>query len=832
MRDSLSLAYAELLARVELFRQLDRVALARLAAYLEPMDFQDGAVVVQQGEVGDSLFVVARGTFGVFAESPDGLGETHLADLGRGDFFGEIALLTDEPRSATVRAIGSGQVVRLERGRFVELLRQVPAIALAIAAAQSRRLAAADANVLKTNQVIALSAEYTLDRMDPNRRRRVVEVSLLDRITAPGLKALFGAEAPKVAEDLASLGIVVGQSSTPLLSLLRERYELEIGSEALTLKANELAAKLAANEDWEEALGVLLRYAQPPEFAAMLGRALRGASPLNAERALRWVERIDDESAAHDAELALLRSSWHERRTERVAAERLLRRALSNAVASGDAEGSRKLSIELSRFNAESATIPAEGAHRLWIDRFHIAGLRLRALLALNVAAGFVVAALFVGMGQPQIVFGLLLGAAVTFWMSGIIPEFAVGLGLIAAWVLSGLVRPIDAAVGFGSMNWVFIVCVFGMAAATARSGLLLRVGLILVRRLPNGLFWQAGTLLLTGLLLMPLLPLSNARMALTGPIALAVAEALRLRDREPAAAVLGLATWIGTGPLIFMFLNGSSTCIIAWGILPEATREKFNWLYWFIAAAPFGLVVAVGSLLALFIVLRPNMNTSFSRQMVGVQLAVLGPVSGREVAMMFVLGFTVVGWVVAPMIGIDVRVVAVVGLIISVFTGSFDRRSLQDLDWNYLIFNGVVLSISELTETMGLDRQIEAAVGTQLSFLGEQKMLFLFGVAIVTLFVRFILESNQAVLILGLVLLPTAPSLGIDPWIIMVTVLSMCTMWFIPAQTSSYLVAYSTSEGRLYSQSQAERIAFAYVAVTLAGLAVSIPYWHLLGLL
>src|SRR6185295_2133800 len=98
-----------------------------------------------------------------------------------------------------------------------------------------------------------------------------------------------------------------------------------------------------------------------------------------------------------------------------------------------------------------------------------------------------------------------------------------------------------------------------------------------------RGLFPQSITLMLTGVVLTPLLPSSTARAALTTPLALSVVDAARHEDRGPAAAVLGQAAWIGANPMLFLFLNGSTSCLIAWGLLPHDVQLQFGWFTWFL---------------------------------------------------------------------------------------------------------------------------------------------------------------------------------------------------------------------------------------------------------
>ena len=64
--------------------------------------------------------------------------------------------------------------------------------------------------------------------------------------------------------------------------------------------------------------------------------------------------------------------------------------------------------------------------------------------------------------------------------------------------------------------------------------------------------------------------------------------------------------------------------------------------------------------------------------------------------------------------------------------------------------------------------------------------------------------------LILGLALMPLAQTLHLDPWVMMMVLLATSQTWFFPSQNLAYMVAYSTSEGRLFSHAQARNVSFA----------------------
>ena len=105
------------LAAVPLFADLGSRQLDLLAVRLQARRVEAREVIVREGEEGNEFYVVREGRFEVFKGS-----RRRLAVLSSGDFFGEIALVSSSPRTATVRALGPGSLWRLDRTDFHELL--------------------------------------------------------------------------------------------------------------------------------------------------------------------------------------------------------------------------------------------------------------------------------------------------------------------------------------------------------------------------------------------------------------------------------------------------------------------------------------------------------------------------------------------------------------------------------------------------------------------------------------------------------------------------------------------------------------------------------------
>ena len=100
--------------------------------------YRDGEVIIRQGELGDSMYVVQSGKVEVSQSSDEG--EQHLAFLEAGDFFGEMAVFEKIMRSATVRSVGESRVLKIDNRTLLRRIREDPLLAVNLLKTMSHRI--------------------------------------------------------------------------------------------------------------------------------------------------------------------------------------------------------------------------------------------------------------------------------------------------------------------------------------------------------------------------------------------------------------------------------------------------------------------------------------------------------------------------------------------------------------------------------------------------------------------------------------------------------------------------------------------------------------------
>ena len=128
----------ETLRRIPFFAQIEPSKLKLLAFTSERIAYEPGQVLFRQGDMGDSAYVILEGEAEILVDTP--AGQVTIAVLGRNDFVGEIAILCDVPRTATVRARQRLVTLRITKELFLRMMTEFPQMAVAMLRELAHRL--------------------------------------------------------------------------------------------------------------------------------------------------------------------------------------------------------------------------------------------------------------------------------------------------------------------------------------------------------------------------------------------------------------------------------------------------------------------------------------------------------------------------------------------------------------------------------------------------------------------------------------------------------------------------------------------------------------------
>jgi CRP-like cAMP-binding protein len=189
----------DFLSTVPLFRELDRAAVRGFAEYTRERKFSKGAMIVAEGDPGDSLFVVRSGEVKVVLAGEDGR-DVILNVLNVGDHFGELALIDGRPRSAHVIATQASSLLMLSRADFRRQVEQSPQVAWGLMVELSRRLRQADGTIgsLVLLDVPGRVAKVLLEHATPGE-----PATLVKQLTHQVIAQMIGASRETVSRAMA-----------------------------------------------------------------------------------------------------------------------------------------------------------------------------------------------------------------------------------------------------------------------------------------------------------------------------------------------------------------------------------------------------------------------------------------------------------------------------------------------------------------------------------------------------------------------------------------------------------------------------------------------------
>jgi CRP/FNR family cyclic AMP-dependent transcriptional regulator len=191
-----------MLRKVSLFAHLDEKTLGRLEGIAVKRVYPKNTILISKGDVSDHLFVVIRGKLKVMLPDESGK-EIVLSLLGEGDYFGEIALIDGEPRTATIVSTEASEVLTIARADFQRILRSSPELMFDLLTVLARkvRIATEKLESLAFDDVYGRLVKLLMQLAKPQDGRWIVQ----ERLTHQAIADMIGSSREMVSRILKAL---------------------------------------------------------------------------------------------------------------------------------------------------------------------------------------------------------------------------------------------------------------------------------------------------------------------------------------------------------------------------------------------------------------------------------------------------------------------------------------------------------------------------------------------------------------------------------------------------------------------------------------------------
>ncbi|NOU94662.1 cyclic nucleotide-binding domain-containing protein [Paenibacillus sp. LMG 31456] len=868
---------------IEMFKGLSNIMLAKLLGRLDRQHLPQGETLFEQGDPGDSMYIIERGTIELFFQNNET--RQSLAYLNEGDSIGEMALLTGEVRSASAVATADSVLLEIDREIFDQLTSEHPSISTYFIRLLSQRLIMTNDRLQASKETKSQWILHELEQLPDRLVHFILWCSQIPIISPMLVEHTFQLS---VSEELKGSPVLTRFLSydfqerewfsvkSAFKSALSEMATAQYGyskrdqwvKEAAALYRgcgdwHALIALYAEEEDWEkvhdairhtventlsdrqeeEIFRLLRRYSEAMRMGsryASLETYVQLCLKYAPESGIAVVEEVlkQDESVFTSGQLlsvyewgAELSRLLHNKQSALIylqRAEAIARSLSENTSAEQDDDrvvqlAQQKLTIRKSQFFAERASRlikPSQWSRGLAV---------VAALVAILI---FYYIPPIAGLSHNGMVFIGIGIAAVVLWIVNIIPDYIVALGMVMLWVLGGLVSSEVALSGFASTTWLYMIFIMALSAVITKSGILYRLSLHALKRFPPHYRGQLWGIIVGGIVLNPLIPSSSAKVSLGVPIAQTLSESMGFKERSHGAAGLGLAAMIFYGFTAPFVLTGSYTNVMAYGLV--SSDKPITWIEWALYAFPAFIVFAAIMVTVLSVMFRRTPSVKqVSAKVLDEQLRLLGALSREErISVCTVLGCIVL-MILQPLHGIDSTWVMLLGFSVLVICGVLDRQTLTTgIDWTFLLFLGVAFSFANAAKELGIVESLTGFLNTHMSVFLSSPSIFLTAVVVLCFVVTLIVRDDPAVILLVTALLPLAETVGIHPWILVFIILLSTDPFFFSYQSPTYLTAYYSSEEKAFSHRQGQIVAIGYAAAVWLVAVGCIPYWKWLGLI
>lgn len=437
------------------------------------------------------------------------------------------------------------------------------------------------------------------------------------------------------------------------------------------------------------------------------------------------------------------------------------------------------------------------------------------------------------GMDSSIAVFLSIMLEVIVLWFFSLVDQFIPPLIGIAAAIFTGLVSAETALSGFASASFLELLCVLVVSSVLMSSGLSFRLLLGFLRIFPKRFEWQIQIPMMLGLIVSPVIPSNNSRMALLLPIMQEISSLARLHSKPIAAT--SILTCCYSASVIFssMLPTSKATTIALAALLPTQIHAQFNGLFWLEAS----LIVTFGMWICHLVLTELLYRTKDSKPvqsgLIDEGLRVLGPMSFEEWAAAISIFVLIIGTITYEYHHIPMSSISGLTLFSLLSLGMISKSGFRkDIDWSLVFFLMGSQCLIRIAESLGVDQSILNSLYGITHWIEENPWRFVSAIIAVILPVRFLLPGPPTALLVTTLFNPIAIENHINPWISLFVCGFLSDIWFMPYQSGSWSQTQSSSLSKIMIGSRFNLYNQGMNLLRVALVYLSVPYWQWLGIL
>lgn len=435
---------------------------------------------------------------------------------------------------------------------------------------------------------------------------------------------------------------------------------------------------------------------------------------------------------------------------------------------------------------------------------------------------------------EKQRIFLSILSGTVVMWGFRLIPEFVGAFFALLVYLGIGLTEPSVILSGFSSKTFIMGLSIFGLAAVVLSSGVLYRVLLHILGRIPSKVRWIMMSLLSLGGALTPIIPDTSSRLNLATSFLKDTYSTIRLGFKG-RLWTLGVANALQSVTLFGpMFLSSSVRHYVLLSLFWGQYQEKFQWLGWFKASIVTALILGFVHVVLFSVLLRKEKPPKISKSLIKRQIEILGGISPYEWAAVGGVFLTFLGMTTTHYHHIQPEIIALLVLSTLLSFNFIHQKGFNtNINWTELFYFAGLSGLLSAARSIGILEVFSTRLTDFAGLISQNFEWFILSLFSMVSLTRLIMPKGAVVLLYAFFFVPLAQSVGISPWVVAFLILIFGESFYFPFQSPEYCnLKAALYKFTPYEEKRVLLINLFMNVAKLGAVYLSLPYWRHLGLI